>query len=551
MRATRALKTAAVATLVAGAAFLAWWGEQPRRGRGGGRAARPSEAPWAPAPADKARAEEMVSAKVEAPPNAPSAPSAVPSAAPPAARLSNAKPSAAGRPRSAAQSSASVSARARATLRRANVDLSGGPLYFTGAFDGSQRFGMWAETLSFARSMKSLHGKKVSFTYFINTCYYDPSIVGSTIGQARSAEEVLVRRALTQQAINEGHEIASHTARHRDGSSFSEAEWREELAAFHAVAEASLFQPVRDEDGEPAFPRFRPVPGAARGATGASCSSGVDCASGRCIELAPGARVCSEACNQSDPCPRGTACGTPDFTSDTDLCVPVPEYPIELEGAVLFDAEGRPNRDHPALVPYRVVGFRAPYLGYNDALFSVLFELGYTYDASLAFDPGPPLKISLRGDDRSMFELGLMQHPGTRALPMDYNYFAAGADGERMEADYYKSLVLAFGPGRRSPWNVGHHFALWSGGAYFRALESAFVFAARGCPSERGALQCPSVEFPSFRDLAELLAAEERRRAGTSLQRAKDGPAVAIRARGSDEGDEGAAMSAEEGEDPH
>lgn len=537
------MKTAAVATLVAGAAFLVWWGEQPRRGRGSGRAARPIEAPSVAAHAGTDGAEEIAAANAEPPKPAESA---LASAPPKAARTLNTKPSAAGRSRSAAPS--------LATLRRANVDLSAGPLYFTGAFDGSQRFGMWAETLSFARSMKSLHGKKVSFTYFVNTCYYDTSIVGSTIGQARSADEVRVRRALTQQAINEGHEIASHTARHRDGSSFSEAEWREELTAFHAVTEASLFQPVRDEDGDPVFPRFRPVPGAARGATGAACSSGVDCASGRCIELAPGARVCTEACNQSAPCPGGTACGTPDFTSDTDVCVPVPEYPIEFEGAVLFDAEGRPNRSHPALFPYRVVGFRAPYLGVNDALFSVLFELGYTYDASLAFDPGPPLKISLRGDDRSMFELGLMQHPGSRALPMDYNYFAAGADGERMEADYRKSLVLAFGPLRRSPWNVGHHFALWNGGAYFRALKRAFEFAARGCPSDAGALSCPRVEFPSFRELAEILAAAERRRAGSSLQGAKDGPLVAIRDRAideGDEGDEGAATSAEEGEDPH
>ncbi|MEM6709308.1 MAG: hypothetical protein AAF648_11030, partial [Pseudomonadota bacterium] len=100
------------------------------------------------------------------------------------------------------------------------------PLYLTGAFDGSQRFGMWIDTLEFTRAFEREHGKPLHWTYFINTCYYDRTVSGSWIGTAQSRDEELARWALTQQALNEGHEIANHAVLHQDGSGWSADRWR-------------------------------------------------------------------------------------------------------------------------------------------------------------------------------------------------------------------------------------------------------------------------------------------------------------------------------------
>ena len=84
---------------------------------------------------------------------------------------------------------------------KADIAFQDGSLALTGAFDGSKRFGMWVDTIAFARTIPGLH-----FTYFINTCYYDHTVTGSAIGTSHSRDEDIVRMALTQQAINEGHE---------------------------------------------------------------------------------------------------------------------------------------------------------------------------------------------------------------------------------------------------------------------------------------------------------------------------------------------------------
>ncbi|MEM9691709.1 MAG: hypothetical protein AAGA56_04135, partial [Myxococcota bacterium] len=90
-------------------------------------------------------------------------------------------------------------------LHRVNVDFSSAPPVVTVSFDGSQRFSMWAQTMAVAREMS--HRRRARFTYFINSVYLDPDVKGSGIGKAHSREEVLVRRALMQIAINEGHDI--------------------------------------------------------------------------------------------------------------------------------------------------------------------------------------------------------------------------------------------------------------------------------------------------------------------------------------------------------
>jgi len=385
-------------------------------------------------------------------------------------------------------------------------DFSKEPLAFTGAFDGSQRFSMWLDTLRFAREIEKKHNERVRFTYFVNACYFDLEVEGSGIGRARSWDEILVRRALTQQAINEGHEVANHSVRHLEGSRWTTAEWRAELTEFHGIMDVALFEPIADDDGGFVFPRFEPLASAAPGAVGAACTSDADCQAGPCLTLTPQVSLCTQPCNRFKKCPEGTACGAPNFHEDTDVCIARPAFPIRYHDRELFNAAGVPSRKHPELHSYRTTGFRAPFLAYGDTLMEVLLDLGYAYDTSIVLPPGPPLRVGLRGDARDLVEFALMPHPDALTVPMDYNYDKAGASQERMVADYSLSLVSAWQDGRR-PWNVGHHFAQWRDGAYWKALQETYRFAAAGCLDAAGRKRCPDVDFPSFRELAARLDA--------------------------------------------
>jgi peptidoglycan/xylan/chitin deacetylase (PgdA/CDA1 family) len=385
-----------------------------------------------------------------------------------------------------------------------------GPMYLTGAFDGSKRFGMWVETMEFARHIERTYGKRLSWTYFINTCYFDHTVTGSAIGRARSLEETIVRWALTQQAANEGHEIGNHSVRHKDGSSWSYDQWYAEFDEFHRLAETKLFEPIREPGQGSVFPKWRPMPGAAPREVGAACQTDGDCNSGMCLPVAEDASFCTAPCNRYKPCANGTICGAPDWNESTDRCVPMPEFPVEYHGEVLFDEYGNANLAHPDLKPYRMVGFRAPQLGHNRATFDVLREFKYKYDTSKILQVGPPKRVVHGGVMfDGLYEFALMKNPGSLTIPMDYNYKVNnGGTGERMLEDYKRSIVDSYNQRERQPWNIGHHFALWNGGSYWWAMKEAFVFAAEGCPDAGGQRRCDNVEFPTFEQLAMHLDAK-------------------------------------------
>lgn len=377
-------------------------------------------------------------------------------------------------------------------------DYASGPFYFTPAYDGSLRFSLWTGTIAFARRMEQLHGQRPHFTFFVNAAYYTTERVKSDIGNATTRDEVLVRRALTQMAINDGHEIGDHGTGHLDGRAFDEAAWTEELDRFHAVMDHTLFEPVLDASGKPAFPKFVPLANAETGKTGSTCDKDADCVSGPCVDLGS-AKLCSQACNLSQRCPKGTACGAPMFREDTDLCLPPPAFPIKYGGETLFDSKGNANPKSKRLVPYRIVGFRAPYLGVNDALYQALIRRGYVYDTSQAQSPPEPPYFLASGDAK-ILELALMPHPGALAIPMDYNYRLEKGSPERMRADYLAALEASYKAGRR-PWNVGHHFASWGDGTYLPVLEETIEHALSGCPV-LGEKRCPETRVVSFRELA-------------------------------------------------
>lgn len=388
--------------------------------------------------------------------------------------------------------------------RPVQKDFAKSPFYFTAAFDGSLRFSLWSSLLEFSRAMKKKHGASAHLTFFVNAAFYTLNPGKSDIGHAMSKNEILVRRALTQQAINEGHDIGDHTMGHHDGRLWSKEEWLVEIDRFHRTMDYALFEPIADEEGHFVFPRLEPLAGAEPGATGAACEKDADCAEGRCVPLTPETRVCTQACNLKRRCPAGTACGAPSFRQDTDICVPVPAFPVELDGKTLFNARGEPNLKHPRLKPYRIVGFRAPYLAANDALYEALAERGYRYDTSQSAIFGPPYYVLPGAGDRRVLELALMLHPGALAIPMDYNYAHLKATGARMEADYEAGVLASYAAGH-TPWNVGHHFAMFEEGAYLAALEKTVDLVMSGCPDEGGKLRCEGGRVLSFRELAQLL----------------------------------------------
>ena len=383
-----------------------------------------------------------------------------------------------------------------------------GPMYLTGGFDGSKKFAMWVDTMEFARHIERDYGKPLHFTYFINSCYLDTEVSGSWIGKALSRDEVIARWALAQQAINEGHEIANHTVRHQDGTQWSYEQWRAELEEYHAQVDKNLFRPIHEPGVGPVFPRWVARSQVA-GQVGASCQGDGDCDSGHCLPVSDQASFCTAGCNSHNPCPDGMACGAPDWNQDKDVCVPLPEFPVVYDGEVLFDEDGYPNLDHPDLKPYRQVGFRAPQLGHNQNLFRALKELGYRYDTSKILKMGAPARVVQGGEVfEGMYEFALMKNTGSLTVPMDYNYKVNGGTYERMLADYQRSIVDNYNSRKRLPWNIGHHFATWNGGAYWRAMKEAFEFAAEGCPDDQGQLRCDVVEFPSFYELSLLLDAK-------------------------------------------
>jgi len=201
-------------------------------------------------------------------------------------------------------------------------------------------------------------------------------------------------------------------------------------------------------------------------------------------------------------CPRGTVCGAPMFRDDTDLCLPPPAFPVKHAGEVLFDAKGNANPKAKQLRRYAIRGFRAPYLGVNDALYEVLAARRYLYDTSQATSPPePPYFLSIGPAGGRVAEFALMPHPGALAVPMDYNYRLEKGSAERMRSDYRAALEASYAGGRR-PWNIGHHFASWGEGTYLEVLEETVEHALAGCPEASGEKRCPGARVVSFRELA-------------------------------------------------
>jgi peptidoglycan/xylan/chitin deacetylase (PgdA/CDA1 family) len=417
-------------------------------------------------------------------------------------------------PATASVSAATATASAEAvdplviTLGRETIgtDFTKRPFVFSAAFDGSLRYSLWLRTIEHARAMRRKHGRGPHYTFFVNAAFYTTTPGESDVGKAMTHDEVVVRRALTQQAINEGHDIGDHGMGHHDGRNWSKQEWLAEFALFHGVMDTALFEPVPEGEGF-AFPHWEPLAAATAGETGSGCKTNDDCSSKRCAELTPEVGLCTQPCNLKSKCPAGTACGAPMFREDKDLCIPLPKLPLVVDGKQMFDARGEPNLKHPKLARYVIKGFRAPYLAANNALYDALSELGYQYDTSQAAGPGAPFFVKPAEAKNKILELALILYPGAAAIPMDYNYAKLGASRETMARDYRAAILGSIERGNQ-PWNVGHHFAMWNDGAYLNVLEETVDWVLGDCTDDEGKARCNGADVLSLRELAASLGAK-------------------------------------------
>jgi peptidoglycan/xylan/chitin deacetylase (PgdA/CDA1 family) len=132
------------------------------------------------------------------------------------------------------------------------------------------------------------------------------------------------------------------------------------------------------------------------------------------------------------------------------------------------------------MAKHGIRGFRAPYLSEGKALAATLAARGFAYNAS-AVTKGPQLPER----HGKLAEFGLPMIPegpaSKRIISMDYNLFVrhSGAKERPDEASEfaertYEAFVHAFEveySGERRPVQMGFHFVLMNGGAYWAALE--------------------------------------------------------------------------------
>lgn len=110
------------------------------------------------------------------------------------------------------------------------------------SFDGAGPNERWVESRSLARAAGKAH-----FTYFLSCTWVMDRATGkayrgpgqkagrSNIGFAPDKADVAERLGHIWDAVQEGHEIGSHTCGHFDGGKWSAAEWKSELTAFRTT----------------------------------------------------------------------------------------------------------------------------------------------------------------------------------------------------------------------------------------------------------------------------------------------------------------------------
>jgi peptidoglycan/xylan/chitin deacetylase (PgdA/CDA1 family) len=294
------------------------------------------------------------------------------------------------------------------------------PQFVLFSFDGSKSNDIMTKTRNFAQEMKA-QGKPIHFTYFVNASYFltreegqsyqgPGEATGKTnIGFAESKKDIAKRIEGFNLAVDEGHEIGSHTVGHFDGKNWSKEDWEKEFESFNAI-------------------------------------------------LAP-----------------------------------------------------------LGLKQKEIIGFRAPYLSVNPALFKALGEMHFRYDTSdVSKKDEWPIK-----DKNGVWHipLGMMKLEYSRqeTISMDYSLWMAQSKveerakkGTELWNTYHKELVDGYMhyfkshyDGKRSPVVVGDHFGEWNDDVYWEALK-AFATQVCGLPD----VYCSTYkEFVDYLDSVSLITA--------------------------------------------
>ena len=139
-----------------------------------------------------------------------------------------------------------------------------------------------------------------------------------------------------------------------------------------------------------------------------------------------------------------------------------------------------------------LVGFRAPELGKNNAMYTALVDNHYAYDTSGVGKPEEwPKKLP-----SGVWEFPLAQikyaDTNSKILSMDYNFYFKQSQakdvtkkGEQLWQDYfdktYTSYINYFNnnyQGTRAPVFIGSHFSEWNDGVYWEVMKK---FAIEVC----------------------------------------------------------------------
>ncbi|PWJ85479.1 hypothetical protein C7441_103338 [Pseudaminobacter salicylatoxidans] len=195
------------------------------------------------------------------------------------------------------------------------------------------------------------------------------------------------------------------------------------------------------------------------------------------LARAEGHDIASHACGHFD----GKAWSKADWLSEFASFNRILRDAYEINGI-----EGEPE-GWKRFAETEIKGFRVPYLSDSKALYSALAEDKFAYDASgVSRGPAEPRPVD------GIMRFSLPQIPegpkGRPVIAMDYNLFVRHSggierkdEGAAFENRAYDAFHAAFEReynGQRIPFELGFHFTLMNGGAYWRALER---FAGEVC----------------------------------------------------------------------
>lgn len=151
-----------------------------------------------------------------------------------------------------------------------------------------------------------------------------------------------------------------------------------------------------------------------------------------------------------------------------------------------------------------IVGFRAPLLAENAGMFQTLKDFYFTYDCSKTASSNYWPQKNQHGTWNFPLASLKIVGSGKKTLSMDYNFYVAqsGASPKPENKEVYKKEMydtyLAWFQqnynGSRAPLNIGHHFSMWNGGAYWEAM-SQFATKVCGMPEVKCVTYSEYVEF--------------------------------------------------------